>query len=179
VTFGIDDATVARYRQLGRARFLDEQLTPPAEDPLELAAAIGAIPVTQQSAEHLLQAARAEQQRLNALPSEDEKQQARMALNQAANQATYETAKRHLMRALYSPAQLREQMSWFWMNHFSVFSGKGTVRWTLADYEERAVRVLNEYRSLFGGLFNVVFGLDAARVDKVFPRTGARDIGLV
>src|SRR4029077_12235565 len=33
-------------------------------------------------------------------------------------------------------SQLREQMTWFWMNHFSVFSGKANVRWTLADYEE-------------------------------------------
>jgi len=150
VTFGVDATTVARYRQLGRAQFLDEQLKPLAEDPPELAVAIVAIPVTQQSAEQLLWAARAEQQRLNALPSEDEKQQARMALNQAANQATYETAKRHLMRALYSPAQLRERMTWFWMNHFSVFSGKGTVRWTLADYEERTVRprALGTFRDL-------------------------------
>ncbi len=41
------------------------------------------------------------------------------------------------MRALASPSQLREQMTWFWMNHFSVFSGKANVRWTLAEYEER------------------------------------------
>ena len=27
------------------------------------------------------------------------------------------------MRALMSPSQLREQLTWFWMNHFSVFSG--------------------------------------------------------
>jgi uncharacterized protein (DUF1800 family) len=150
VTFGIDTTTVARYRQLGRVEFLDEQLRPQAEDPLELAAAIAAIPVTQQSAEQLLRTARAEQQRLNALPSEDEKQQARTALNQAGNQAVYETAKRHLMRALYSSAQLREQMTWFWMNHFSVFSGKGSVRWVLADYEEQTVRprALGRFRDL-------------------------------
>jgi uncharacterized protein (DUF1800 family) len=150
MTFGVDTATVARYRQLGRVGFLDEQLRPPADDPPELAAAIAAIPVTQQSAEQLLRTARAEQQRLNALPSEDEKQQARTALNQAGNQAVYETAKRHLMRALYSPAQLREQMTWFWMNHFSVFSGKGSVRWVLPDYEERTVRprALGRFRDL-------------------------------
>jgi len=140
LTFGVDTATVTRYRQLGRARFLAEQLEPPADDPPELAAAIAAIPITQQSAEQLVRTTRAEQQRLTALPTEDDKQQARMALNQAGNQAVYEAAKRHLMRALYSPAQLREQMTWFWMNHFSVFSGKGTVRWTLAEYEEHAVR---------------------------------------
>ena len=51
VTFGIDSATVARYRQLGREKFLDEQLHPPADDPADLAAAIAAIPVTQQTAE--------------------------------------------------------------------------------------------------------------------------------
>src|SRR5258705_1609267 len=44
------------------------------------------------------------------------------------------------MRALQSPSQLREQMTWFWMNHFSVFSGKANVRWTLAEYEEQAIR---------------------------------------
>ncbi len=150
VTFGVDGRTVTRYRQLGRVRFLDEQLTPPAQDPPELAAAIAAIPVSQQTAEQLVRAARAEQQRINALPTDDEKQQARMAQNQAANQAAYETAKRHLMRALYSPAQLREQMTWFWLNHFNVFSGKGTVRWTLAEYEERAVRprALGRFRDL-------------------------------
>jgi uncharacterized protein (DUF1800 family) len=31
-------------------------------------------------------------------------------------------------------------MTWFWMNHFSVFSGKANLRWTLAEYEEQAVR---------------------------------------
>ena len=76
--------------------------------------------------------------------------------------------------------------------------GHGTVYWVLGGSvrggrmagdqvavergtlnQDRDWPVLNEYRSLFGGLFKVVFGLDAARVDKVFPRTGARDIGLV
>ena len=140
VTFGIDNAAVARYRQLGREKFIDEQLHPPAEDPPTLAAAIADIPVTQRPAADRLQAVFTEQRRINTLTSDDEKQQARMALNQAANQAVYDTAKRHLMRALLSPSQLREQMTWFWMNHFSVFSGKANIRWTLAEYEQQAVR---------------------------------------
>jgi uncharacterized protein (DUF1800 family) len=150
VTFGIDSATVARYRKLGRAKFLEEQLKPPADDPPELSAAVVDIPVTQRTAEQLVRAARTEQQRINALSTDEEKQQARMALNQSANQATYETAKRHLMRALRSPAQLREQMTWFWMNHFTVFAGKGTVRWTLPEYEEDDVRAhaLGRFRDL-------------------------------
>ena len=30
-----------------------------------------------------------------------------------------------LLRAVYSPDQLQEEMTWFWMNHFSVFQLKG------------------------------------------------------
>jgi uncharacterized protein (DUF1800 family) len=54
------------------------------------------------------------------------------------------------MRALHSPAQLREQLTWFWMNHFNVFAGKRAVRWMLAEYEERSVRprALGRFRDL-------------------------------
>ena len=83
---------------------------------------------------------RAEQRRIDSLPDEREKRAGPRAQNRAAGLAVYETAQRHLMRALYSPSQLREQMTWFWMNHFSVFSGKGTVAWTLAEYEGTVVR---------------------------------------
>src|SRR5216684_7075668 len=70
VTFGIDTATVARYRALGREKFLDEQLHPPSSDPANLAAAIAAIPVTQQTALTRILFNRAEQQRINTLPNE-------------------------------------------------------------------------------------------------------------
>ena len=63
VTFGIDTTTVARYRALGRVKFLDEQLNPPASDPPSLAAAIAQIPVTQQTAQARITALRAEQLR--------------------------------------------------------------------------------------------------------------------
>jgi uncharacterized protein (DUF1800 family) len=150
VTFGIDSATVAEYRRLGREKFLDQQLRAPAVDPPDLQHAIAVLTVTQQTAESRVRAARAEQQRINTLASDDEKQKARMAVNQAGNQAVYETAKRHLMRAFRSPAQLREQMTWFWMNHFTVFAQKANVRWTIAEYEEQAVRprALGSFRDL-------------------------------
>jgi uncharacterized protein (DUF1800 family) len=140
VTFGIDSATLSRYRALGREKFLDEQLRPPASEPADVVTAIAAMPLTQQTAQARITANRVEQRRITTLTTEDEKQQARNALNQAGNQAIYETTKRHLTRALQSPSQLREQMTWFWMNHFSVFSGKADIRWTLAEYEEQSVR---------------------------------------
>ena len=149
VTFGVDNATIARYRQLGREKFLDEQLHPAATDPKQLVDPIAAMPISQLTAEARLRANRAEQQRINALPNEDEKQAARNVFNQAGNEALYQTTKRHLMRALQSPAQLREQMTWFWMNHFSVFSGKANARWTLAEYEDQVrSRALGRFSDL-------------------------------
>jgi len=38
--------------------------------------------------------------------------------------------------------------------------------------------VLNEYRAVLGGLFARIYGLDAARMEKIFPGTMALDIGL-
>ena len=140
VTFGINTETVARFRTLGREKFLDEQLHPTSADPAALASAVAGLSITQQTAEARITANRLENQRINTLPTDEDKQTARTALNQVGNQITYETTKRHLMRALESPSQLREQMTWFWMNHFSVFSGKGNIRWTLAEYEEDTIR---------------------------------------
>ena len=90
----------------------------------------------QEAASARIKANRDEQQRINGLTNDDEKQKARSALNQAGNEVVYETMKRHLTRDVESPWQLREQMTWFWMNHFSVFQGKANVRWTLKEYED-------------------------------------------
>ena len=111
-------------------------MRPIAADPPALRSALAELSISGMSAEARLIANRAEQQRINGLTDEPAKQAARQSLNQAANQALYETSKRHLMRAVASPSQLREQMTWFWMNHFSVFSGKANLRWTIAEYEE-------------------------------------------
>jgi uncharacterized protein (DUF1800 family) len=136
VTYGIDSSTLERFKALGREKFLDEALRPTSTDRLPTARATPDSPTINQPIVERIAAMRAEQQRINTLGSEDEKQAARTKLNQAANDALYQTARRHLVRALQSPSQLREQLTWFWMNHFSVFSGKANARWTLADYED-------------------------------------------
>jgi len=149
VTFGIDAALVARYERLGREKFLDEQLHPPASDPPPLAHQIDALPLVHQTALERIKYMRAEQQRINTLATDEEKQQARNSLGQTGNQVLYETMKRHLMRDIESPWQLREQMTWFWMNHFNVFQGKANIRWSVADYEEQVrAHALGRFRDL-------------------------------
>lgn len=150
VSFGADQASAAHLQAVGRQRYLDEQLAMPLADPPPLAAAIAALPVSEGDALQRTQALRAERQRIQTLPDDDAKQQAREALNRQGRELVVDTARRHLLRALYSPAQLREQMTWFWMNHFNVYAGKGQVRYALADFEARAIRphALGKFRDL-------------------------------
>ncbi|MGQ0539988.1 MAG: DUF1800 domain-containing protein [Gemmatimonadaceae bacterium] len=56
--------------------------------------------------------------------------------------------------AVTSERQLEEVLSDFWLNHFSVFSGKSVVRYYLADYEREAIRphVLGKFRDLLGAV---------------------------
>lgn len=136
VTFGPDSAAVARFQRLGREKFLDEQLHPPASDPEPLSGAIRAMPMFAEPVEKRVKNVFEELKRISTLPP-DEQQEARDAQNVTGNQLIYLTARRHLMRALYSPSQLREQLTWFWMNHFSIYAGKGYLRWSLPEFEER------------------------------------------
>jgi uncharacterized protein (DUF1501 family) len=46
-------------------------------------------------------------------------------------------------------------------------------------FQNRDYPVLNEYRSMLGGLFARLYGLNAAQVEQVFPKAQPRDIGLV
>ena len=46
-------------------------------------------------------------------------------------------------------------------------------------HQDRDWPVLNEYRAMLGGVFARLYGLDAARLDTVFPGARPRDLGLV
>lgn len=124
VCFSADTALTAKLAQLGRKRFLDEQLAMPARDTPALASAIAALPALATSTEPSFRAYQAEQQRIKALPDDESRQQARKVLQQSGNELLRQAQQRQLLRAVMSPAQLREQMTWFWLNHFSVYGSK-------------------------------------------------------
>lgn len=50
------------------------------------------------------------------------------------------TVNRSLLRDLYSQDQLREQMTWFWSNHFNVWMSGGTAGAAGGDYVEKVIR---------------------------------------
>src|SRR6202522_3833525 len=141
VSFGLDSVTVAQYRRLGRERFLERQLE--ARDsrlPAPIAAQIDALEVAHADPAQSIAEVRAQYKNINTMPDGPDKEQARKALNDHGNKLAYEAIRRDLLRAVYSPAQLQEQMVWFWLNHFSVFQYKANLRWLVGDYEERAIR---------------------------------------
>lgn len=140
-SFGLSSASVENYRELGRERFLEQQLHPgEAALPAPIAGEIAALEVSHADPVKWLADVNAQYKLVNAMPNGSEKEQARKVLNERGNKLAYEAIRRDLLRAVYSPAQLQEEMVWFWLNHFSVFQYKANLRWLVGDYEERAIR---------------------------------------
>ena len=151
ITYGPTTETVDEYLKLGRRRYLAEQLHPhDIRLPPEVAHPIAALEISRTDAASLLAQARSEHQRINALSDETQKQEARKALNERGRDLAYQAARREILLALYSPAQLQEQMTWFWLNHFSVFQHKAHTAFLVGDFADHAIRprALGHFRDL-------------------------------
>lgn len=152
VTWGANASSVSELRQVGAAAFLDAQLHPRADAPLPapVQATIDAMAISKRPVEEVV--AEMQQRRQTALAMKDDmaKKAAQREFQQGMTALAREAATRTLLRAIYSPNQLQEQMTWFWMNHFSVFQRKAELRVLVADYEEHAVRphALGRFRDL-------------------------------
>ena len=151
ISYGINSQIVEVYKTQGRKNFLAEQLSVRVNDKLPdyVNDLLDKQIISQKSAEILAGEAVKEFHRISQLPIE-ERPNANNNHNKFAETLLKEAIERHLLRAMYSPAQLKEQLTWFWLNHFSVFRSKGLIRWLIADYEESAIRphVLGKFRDL-------------------------------
>ncbi len=150
VTYGLDTATIQRFHQIGKRAFLEEQLSAKNDAlPPAIQARINGMDITRLSPPQLIADEVDARQKMKAMTGDD-LARVRKQRNQLGNHYLDETEQRQLLRAVYSPAQLKEQMSWFWLNHFSVFARKGAIRWLAADYEEQAIRphALGHFRDL-------------------------------
>ena len=153
VTFGANAADLRAIESLGTGAYLARQLRPAREPrlPPEVQAQIDALTISQRSAADLARQFEQGRREFGSLPP-DEMKSARQAFRQELTRIARESTTRMLLRAVYSPDQLQEEMTWFWMNHFSVFHGKGAVAMLTGDYEERAIRphALGRFRDLLG-----------------------------
>jgi uncharacterized protein (DUF1800 family) len=151
VTYGLNSASLAAYQRLGREGFLDSQLQPQTPTlPPAIAAEIAALQVTHEDPAASLAEVNARYKVINAMEAGEDKEQARKAVNEEGNKFAYEAIRRELLLSVYSPAQLQEQMVWFWLNHFSVHQNKANLRWLVGDYAQTAIRpnALGKFREL-------------------------------
>ncbi len=154
VTWGANPSSARELARMGPERYLEAQLRPAEEAalPPQAQAQVDAMTIAQRPVDELAKEMESRRKGLDLLRNDDEKKAAQQAYQQELTRLGREAAARMLLRALYSPWQLREQMTWFWMNHFNVFQYKANLRVLVADYEERAIRphALGRFRELLG-----------------------------
>ena len=163
VAFGPRRDDMARLKQIGLQRYIEEQLHPEriadegVNGRLAGLATIGLsedeivaryeIPQLQARRERRREAAQGS-------PQEQENPRPNMPpeMMQRANQLVVELSEQKLLRAIYSERQLQEVLTDFWFNHFNVDARKGRTRFMLTSYERDAIRpaCLGKFRDLLG-----------------------------
>ncbi|HXA37861.1 MAG TPA: DUF1800 domain-containing protein [Phenylobacterium sp.] len=152
ITWGQSASAADSLQKLGPRAWLDRQLRPQASDrpPAEVQAQIDALPISRTPMADLVVQMNAQIQAANKLTDPDQKKLAQQAYQQGMTDLGRQAATRELLRDLYSPDQLQEQMTWFWLNHFNVHMYKRDVRAMVGDYEDQAIRprALGKFRDL-------------------------------
>lgn len=151
LTWGATPSAFAQLRRDGRARWLQAQLHPPAEPRLPPAAQAQVDALTPPGT--LLERARSLEAQSKAgkdLADPEARKAAQSAFQAALNDAARNAASAWVLRALYSPDQLRERLAWFWFNRLNVHQGKSILRAAVGDYVDTAIRphVLGRFRDL-------------------------------
>ena len=151
VTWGANASDAAALVQQGQVRWLDGQLHPPAADalPPEVAAQIAALPIASDMAATVIRLSGIFDHAVH-IPLGAERDRLTDDYTRELQLAGNATAARAVLRALYNPAQLKEQLSWFWFNHFNVLLWTAPLHVMLADYEDKAIRphALGKFREL-------------------------------
>ncbi len=151
LSWGSAPAALAEAESQGPDRWLNAQLRATNDAlPPAIQKQVDAMEISRRPMEDLL--VRLERQRLqiNERASDADKAAAQKDYQAALNELARENATRFVLRAMVSPNQLRQQMAWFWLNHFSIFQGKGNLRAMAPDFEEQALRphLLGKFRDL-------------------------------
>ncbi|QII85594.1 DUF1800 domain-containing protein [Bordetella hinzii] len=176
ITWGATPELLAQARQQGFEAWLQVQLKPSAQPalPPDVAARIAALPISTTDSAQAIVALRERSEADKRITDPDAQLQARRDTNKAIRERGEQARERAVWLALYSPNQLQEHMTWFWMNHFNVWLNKGYVGAVLDDYEARALRPrsLGKFRDLLEATLRspaMLMYLDnaASRVGKI------------
>ncbi len=151
LTWGATSADLELLRAQGAGPWLETQLRPDpqARLPASVEEQIGDMPITRTPLPELIYSLDAQRKRADAIDQDEAKKAAQHDYQLEMNRLAREAATRSLLRDLYSPRQLQEQMTWFWVNHFNVHQHKNMIRAMLGDYEQQLRgRALGRFRDL-------------------------------
>ncbi|TXI23753.1 MAG: DUF1800 domain-containing protein [Roseateles sp.] len=152
LSWGASATDLALVRHQGREAWLEQQLRPgTGQLPPAAQAQVAALGLGQQDLATQVRALEAQRKAADAQTDDTAKQAAQQAYQQAMTRLAKQAAARSLLDALYSPQQLREQMTWFWFNHFNVHQYKANLRAMVGDYEQGLrEHALGRFRDLLG-----------------------------
>jgi uncharacterized protein (DUF1800 family) len=152
LTWGAETADSQMLARQGLSTWLERQLHPSADDglPADAEAQIASMEISQKSLVQIMAEVRALQQTAQKSKGSPDYDASQKAYQQELNDLARQAQTRSLLRDLYSRNQLKEQLTWFWMNHFNVSQNKNEIRAMIGDYEETAIRphVLGKFRDL-------------------------------
>jgi uncharacterized protein (DUF1800 family) len=143
LTWGVNPADWQVFHAQGVESYLNQQLDPQTSSnfPPEVQARLAALTINQQPQTQLVpDTAKALRQINQSNLSADEKAAQRKDQQQKMTLLAREAAEQQLLYTLYASDQLRDQLAWFWQNHFSVFAQKGLLRPMMGDYYARVIR---------------------------------------
>lgn len=155
VTWGATFSTVENQSNKSLDAYLAQQLHPSsAQLPDGVKSQILAMTISQRPLVALVPDLEQRRKEAEVLVNNDDKKTAQQSYQQELNRLAKEAATRHILRALYSPNQVQEQMTWFWLNHFNVAQSKHNLRALVGDYEENAIRprALGKFRDLLAAV---------------------------
>jgi hypothetical protein len=142
ITWGASPSSAQEFATLGADKFLDRQLHPAGDGslPHDAQVQIDALGISHTPMETFVADMDQQAKTANAITDPEQKQTAQKAYQDSLARFGREAGVRSLLRDLYSPYQLREQLTWFWLNHFNVHLYKSNIRLLIADYEDKAIR---------------------------------------
>ena len=137
-SWGAQAMDVQTLADQGLSAWLDTQLHPSDDDglPQAIRDQIAAMEIAQKSLVEINNKVRVLQKAAQNAKGTPDYDAAQKAYQGKLNDLAREAQMRSLLRDLYSRNQLKEQLTWFWMNHFNVHQNKGEIRAFIGDYEE-------------------------------------------
>jgi uncharacterized protein (DUF1800 family) len=161
IGYGPAAGDVENVRNIGLARYIDQQLHPERIADAGMGARLAGLTTIELSSRDIaeqyelpaLEARRERQKQMkDAGTAGDEPDRKPNPQQQRANLVVVELSQQKILRAAYSERQLQEVLTDFWFNHFNVDARKGADRFLVTEYERDTIRprVFGKFRDLLG-----------------------------